>query len=62
MDRFRLMALGKLLRRESLSEQYRALAQTTFNKKYQILLNGARKRGNDSFASELIALYTDIVA
>ncbi len=61
MDRFRLIALGKLLRSQSLSDEYRSLAQITFKKKYGILLNGARKRGNDTFATELESLYADIL-
>jgi len=60
MDRFRLVALAKLLRSQSLSDEHRALTVSTFNKKYNILLNGARKRGNDVFAAELVSLYVDI--
>ena len=61
MDRFRLIALGKLLRSHSLSDEYKSLAQATFEKKYKILLNGARKRGNETLVTELKTRYSDIL-
>jgi len=62
MDRFRLIALSKLLRSHSLSDEHRSLAQSTFESKYRILLNGARKRGNDTFATQLESLYADLLS
>jgi len=60
MDRFRLQALGKLLRSHALNDEQHALAKSTFTQKFQILLNGSRKRGNDAFATQLLALYADL--
>lgn len=62
MDRFRLVALSKLLRNHSLSDERKLLVESTFKTKYQILLNGAKKRGNDEFAKELESLYSDLSA
>jgi len=61
MDRFRLKALGKLLRSHSLSNEKKMLAESTFKRKYQILINGAKKRGNDAFVNELESLYADLI-
>ncbi len=60
MDRFRLIALSKLLRSQSLSEMQISMTKHTFIKKYQILINGAKKRGNDAFVAELESLYEDL--
>jgi len=60
MDRFRLIALSKLLRSHLLSDEHKSLVEATFKIKYQILLNGANKRGNDEFANELKSLYADL--
>jgi len=60
MDRFRLAALSKLLRNHSLSNERKSLVESTFKTKYQILLNGAKKRGNDEFVKELESLYVDL--
>ena len=62
MDRFRLVALSKLLRSHSLSDDQKTLVEPTFKQKYQILHNGATKRGNDTFAKELESLYSDLLA
>lgn len=62
MDRFRLKALAKLLRGKSLSKNNRALTVSVFKQKYGILLNGAMKRGNDTFITELKTLYSDLIA
>jgi len=60
MDRFRLQALAKLLRANTLDEQQRILAVTTFKQKYNILHSGALKRENSLFAAELEMQYGDI--
>lgn len=60
MDRFRLQALAKLLRAQLLNNKQRTLAESMFKKKYSILLKGAKKRGNDTFAAELESLYADL--
>jgi len=60
MDRFRLEALGKLLRSHTITDEQRSLVKSTFNQKYQILINGAKKRGNDVFAEKLESLYADL--
>lgn len=62
MDRFRLQALAKLLRSQSLNAQQYVLTQATFNTKYDILLKGAKKRGNTEFAEQLESLYEDIIS
>jgi len=62
MDRFRLIALSKLLRNHSLDGDQKTLVESTFKKKYQILFNGAKKRGNDAFSKELESLYSDLLA
>ena len=51
MDRFRVQALAKLLAAGHLDDQQRAQTQRTLREKCAVLINGARKRGNQ----ELIA-------
>jgi len=60
MDRFRLHALGKLLRAHTLSDEHHSLVDSTFKQKYDILINGANKRGNDALVTELETLYADL--
>jgi len=61
MDRFRLQALAKLLRGGALSPEKSALAISVFRRKFDILINGASKRGNKEFATELKAQYADLI-
>ena len=60
MDRFRLQALAKLLRSQTLTNEQTALTTQTFKQKYSILLNGAIKRGNTLFAQELKMQYAEL--
>ena len=46
MDRYRVYAIQKLLNSETLEEEDKLLAVTTLIQKLEILINGARKRGN----------------
>ena len=46
MDRYRVFAIQKLLTSENLAEENKSLAIATLVKKLEILINGARKRGN----------------
>ncbi len=62
MDRFRLQALAKLLRQNVLSETQTALTLAVFEQKFNILCQGAIKRGNAERVTELEALYNDITA
>ncbi len=52
MDRFRVRALRDLLARNDLNETQRQLAVETLRKKCEILINGARKRGNRQLVEE----------
>jgi len=61
MDRFRLKALSKLLRNHLLSDEHKLMTELIFKQKYHILFNGARKRGNDAFATELESQYSDLI-
>jgi len=61
MDRFRLQALAKLLRGGALNPEKSALAISVFRRKFDILINGASKRGNKEFATELKAQYADLI-
>ena len=60
MDRFRLQALAKLLRSNTLSAEQQQLAQTVFSRKFGILVKGAKKRNNQAFIAELHQQYTDL--
>lgn len=60
MDRFRLHALAKLIRSQTLAEEQLEQTKLVFNKKYDILLKGAIKRENTQFSDELKALYSDL--
>ncbi len=60
MDRFRLQALAKLLRSQTLTDEQSTLATQTFKHKYGIVLNGAIKRGNTSFVQELEMHYAEL--
>jgi len=61
MDRFRLHALAKLLRTNSLKPEQLAATTIVFRKKYEILLAGALKRGNSGFAEELKTRYAHLI-
>ncbi len=65
MDRFRLVALAKLLRSSTgtstLSAEQRQLTQATFVQKHKILLKGAVKRNNVALETELNTLYADLL-
>lgn len=61
MDRFRLHALAKLLRSNSLNREQTAATTMVFKKKYDILLAGALKRENTEFANNLASLYSDLL-
>ncbi|MCY4297344.1 MAG: glycosyltransferase family A protein [Gammaproteobacteria bacterium] len=56
MDRFRVRALRGLLAGNSLDAAQRRLAAETLREKCQILINGARKRGNNRIVEEYEAL------
>lgn len=60
MDRFRLHALAKLIRSHSLSAEQLEQTKLVFNKKFDILLKGANKRGNTEFSGELVKLYSNL--
>jgi len=60
MDRFRLQALAKLLRSETLNNDQHALTLTTFNEKLNIVINGSIKRDNHAQAEELQQMYADL--
>ncbi len=60
MDRFRLQALAKLLRSDTLNPDQRIKTLKTFNSKLDIMCNGAIKRGKHSEAEQLRSLYDDL--
>jgi len=61
MDQFRLRALAKLLRSQSLSEHQTELATQTFREKWSIYSNGARKRQKLDDLAALQARYADLI-
>lgn len=60
MDQFRLHALAKLLRGNTLDKHQYSLAKNTFLSKWQIVINGAYKHGNDELAQRLVIDYADL--
>jgi glycosyltransferase involved in cell wall biosynthesis len=55
MDRFRIAALVKILRSNSLEEPHRDAAAAELSRKIEIYAKGARKRGNHAEATRLRA-------
>jgi len=56
MDRFRIRALNKLLNNAKLDDVDRNAATNTLQHKLGILLQGARKHGNQAVVDEFSAL------
>ena len=56
MDRFRVQALGDLLAENHLNQAQRGAAAACLREKCKILINGARKRGNQATADEYQAI------
>jgi len=50
MDRFRVKALEKILESDELTEAQRKATLGTLNEKYQIIINGMKKRGKNEEA------------
>lgn len=61
MDRFRLQALAKAIESRRLSSDYLKLTQAQLEKKLAILINGARKRNNTTWAIELEQTYQHLL-
>ncbi len=61
MDRFRLHALAKLLRSNTLTKQQHEQTLKTFNEKINIVINGSIKRGKQSEADELKQMYAELL-
>jgi len=59
MDRFRVVALEKILQSGMLNDQQRAATIATLLKKCEILANGASKRGNRQRAEYYVAKQAD---
>ena len=57
MDRFRIMALDKLLQSEILNNQQKKLAEAKLKEKLTILLNGAVKHNNQNTYNEFTARF-----
>jgi len=62
MDRFRLYALAKLIRTNSLTDEQRTQALNTFHEKMHIFCNGAKKRGNDDAVAAMLKDYKDLLS
>ncbi len=60
MDQFRLQALAKLLRSDTLNTQQHEMTQATFQSKLQIVMNGARKHDNHELLQRLAIDYADL--
>lgn len=60
MDTFRLKALAKLLRGNSLSDEQRVLTNDMFLEKLRIFCNGARKRGKLESIDSMLDDYKDL--
>lgn len=61
MDQFRLRALAKLIRSNSLNEAQLELALSTFHSKLTIYCNGARKRYRLEAVNEVHQMYADMI-
>lgn len=62
MDRFRLQALAKLIRSNSLSDEQQLSTLKIFRKKFSIYTNGARKRNHEERAQQAEELFADILS
>jgi len=62
MDRFRLYALAKLIRTNSLTDEQRIQTLDTFHEKIRIFCNGARKRGKEDAVVAMLKDYKDILS
>lgn len=61
MDQFRLKALAKLLRGETLSDEQRSMTNDIFLNKLRIFCKGAMKRGKHDSIESLLNDYDDLV-
>jgi len=61
MDRFRLYALAKLIRTNTLSDEQRRQAIDTFHEKIRIFCIGAKKRGKQDSVVEMLNDYEDLL-
>lgn len=61
MDTFRLKALAKLLRSNSLSDEQHALTNDMFLEKLRIFCNGARKRDKLESIDSMLDAYQDLI-
>ena len=61
MDLFRLKSLAGLLRDANLNTRQNDLAAQMFLRKYNIVINGAKKHGNEELLQNIPQLYSDIV-
>jgi glycosyltransferase involved in cell wall biosynthesis len=60
MDRFRIRSLHRLLQRNVLCKQHRQAAVSILMRKLEILLKGARKRGNQKVIDEFTPMLDQI--
>lgn len=61
MDRYRLIALAKLLRNGLLSTEQQQQASTMFHEKLRIFCLGARKRGRHQSIQSMLSDYKDLI-